>query len=439
MYARGEQIEERVGRPLELEDGNPPGIWSAILYSVCSISLALVLWSSLAEIREVATTKGELVPDGQIKTVSHYEGGIVEEIFVRKGDTIKKGQPIVRLHSKLVASELNRLKARLLWLELEEVRLRAEINQYTPDFSKFPAEASSLVKVQQSSYDANVANIKKTIYAIDKRTEERRREIAAIEHELKNLQNVLVTRKESFNIQRKLVRRGHTSQKEFLERKAILQRAQTSIAVARIKLAETKRELVDDIHERARKLAEDLKTNTGLLAKVTEEKIELHHLLEKHEDQYERLHIRAPISGIMKDVIPTARGAVIQSGKPVAEIVPTDAQLIAEVKIQPKDIGHIRVGDKAELTVTTYDFNVYGKLEGKLSKLSASSFRDNDGEPYYLGEISLQGSNKTTYSKELDLMSGMLVEANVVTGSKSILKYILKPIYRSLDVAFSER
>ncbi len=439
MYARGGQIEERVGRPLELEDGDPPGIWSAILYSVCFISLALILWSSLAEIREVATTKGELVPAGQIKSVSHYEGGIVEEIFVSKGDTVKKGQPLVRLHSKLVASELNRLKARLLWLGLEETRLSAELSDQQPDFSKFPADTSALIKVQQSSYDANVANLKKNIQAVDQRIAERRREISAIDQEIKNLQDVLVTRKASFDIQQQLVGNGYTTQKEFLERKAILQRARTAIAVGRIKLAEAKRGLVDDISEKTKRLTENRKSNTELLAKITEEKIELHHLLEKHKDQYERLHIRAPISGIVKDVVPTARGAVIQSGKPVAEIVPTDAQLIAEVKIQPKDIGHIKVGDKAELTVTTYDFNVYGKLEGKLSKLSASSFKDQDGQPYYLGEISLQGSNKTTYSKELALMSGMLVEANVVTGSKSILKYILKPIYRSLDVAFSER
>ncbi len=439
MYAGGEQIEERIGRPLELEDGNPPGIWSAILYSVCFITITLFLWSSLAEIREVATTKGELVPYGQIKSVSHYEGGIVEEIYVHKGDLVKKGQPIIKLHSKLVASELNRLKARLLWLGLEETRLLAEINDQEPDFKNFLPEADHLVKVQLASYNANIKDIENTIDALSRRAQERKREISAITTEIGHLKKVFFTREASFNIQKKLIGNGHTTQKEYLERKAILQIAQTAVAVAQVKLVEARRGLVDDLNEKSKKLAEAKKSNTTMLGKIIEEKIELSHLLEKHKDQYERLHIRAPITGIIKDIAPTAEGTVIQAAKMIAEIVPSDARLIAEVKIQPKDIGHIKVGDKAELTVTTYDFNVYGKLKGKLTKVSASSFKDQDGSPYYLGVVQLQDNNKTTYSKELALMSGMLVEANIITGSKSILKYVLKPIYRSIDIAFSER
>ena len=435
-----ENTDQFVGRPIELEDGHPPRMLSMILYIFCICVSLLILWAAFAEIKEVASTKGELIPLGKVKNISHLEGGIVEKILITAGDSVKAGQTLISLSGQQVASELNRIKSRLHWLLLEETRLRAEISGKIPNFKKLGNVDESLILLQNATYEANVNDQNKIIEAIKDKIMHTNSEIVAHEKEIEQLKKELAIKSEVYKMQSKLIDRGYTSRKDLLDRKASFQKAQTTVFSAIVRLEQAREKLSDATSKLLQKQTEIKKTATLELAKVVEEKISLSHQIGRFQDQYQRLNIRSPIDGIIKDVVPKNIGAVIAPGKTIIEVVPTAQELVAEVKIQTKDIGHIKLDDTAEIVITTYDFNVYGKLSGKLTNISASTFKDDDGKSYFRGYISLdQNPEKSNKLSQLDLMSGMQVDARIITGSKSILKYLLKPIYRSIDVAFSER
>ncbi len=429
-----------ISRPIELEDGHPPRMLSVILYIVFACVSLLFVWASFSEIKEVASTKGELTPQGKIKTISHLEGGIIEKILVRPGDQVKVGQTLATLSGIQVSSELNRVKSRLNWLKLEEIRLRAEISGERPDFSKLKQTNKSLILLQQATYEANVNDQNKIIAAIEDQIEHTKLEIKAHEKEVSEFKKELAIKTEVFNIQNKLSDQGYTSRIDLLDRKASYQKAQTAVFSAIVRLEQAKEKLSDATRRLHQKQSEVKKSTIQELAKVVEEKISLQHRLRSFKDQFNRLSIRSPIDGLIKEVVPKNTGAVIAPGKDIIEVVPTTQELVAEVRIQTKDIGHVKLGDTAELVITTYDFNVYGKLLGKLTDISASSFKDDDGKSYFRGYIAIDRDNTNSNKiSSLHLLPGMQVDARIITGSKSVLKYLLKPIYRSIDVAFSER
>lgn len=431
-------FDRRVGQPLDLEDGRPPRLLAAALYTISYALIGAIIWASIAEVREVAKTTGELAPVGQIQVVEHFEGGIVDEVLVQAGDEVKAGDPIIRLQPKIVASDLHRLQARLTWLKLEDIRLAAELSGKEPDFSAYEAEHAALVAQQKAAYNANVGEFKKLIEGFDAKIASRNVEVNALNNEIIKQEEELATQQEIFNIGSRLLDRGHSSRREYLTGKVTVQRVTTALAGTRVRLAESQKELADEVTNKEKAIAERIKTSTEQRAKLTQERDELGYQLARYNDQFDRLLVTAPVHGLVKFIEPKGTGSVVRSGEMIAEIVPLDERLVAEVKILPRDIGHIKVGDEAELTITTYDFNIHGKIFGKITNISAASFKDQGGEPYFRGEIAFDKQQRPSIA-ELRLIPGMTVEANIITGAKSILRYLLKPIYRSLDVAFAER
>lgn len=432
-------FDRRVGQPLDLEDGRPPRLLAAALYTISYALVGAVIWAAIAEVREVARTTGELVPVGQIQTVQHFEGGIVDDVLVRAGDEVQLGAPIIRLQPKIVASDMNRLQTRLIWLELEDTRLNAELSGTQPDFSAYETKYSDQVEQQNATYKANVGELKELLAGFEGKIASRKAESSALRNEIAKLEEELATQQDIFKIEAALLDRGHASRRVYLTSKVVLQRATTSLAAAKVRLAEAEKELADAVADKERVVAERTKSSTEQRAKLAQERSELEYQLARYNDQFERLLVKAPVHGLVKFIEPKGKGSVVRSGEVIAEIVPTDERLVAEVKILPRDIGHIKIGDEAELTVTTYDFNIHGKILGKVTNISASSFKDTaGGEPYFRGEIAFDAQQRPSIA-ELRLIAGMTVEANIITGAKSILRYLLKPIYRSLDVAFAER
>ena len=432
-------FEQRVGQPLELEDGRLRGLWSATLYAISYAVVGAVVWAAIVEVREVAPARGELVPAGKIQAVQHFEGGIVEEVLVRAGDEVRAGDALIRLKSRQVFSDINQLQTRLTWLTLEEVRLAAEQSKEVPDFSAYMQAHSDFVAHQARTYAANVQDRDKIFAALDSKVQSLESEVGALAKEVERAQEELATHDELFRMQSNLVATGGTSKRVYLEFKIAFQRAQTARATVEVRLAESKKDLVEAIAEREKSKAKTEKDIADQRAKIVEQRLELVHQLDKHSDRLERLLVRSPMDGVVKDITPRGTGGVVQAGQLIAEIVPKQQDLVAEVRIHPRDIGHIKVGDPAQIEVTTYDSTIHGKIAGKVSNLSAASFKDETGQPYFRAEIAIEGRSRNDGVAELHFISGMVVEANILTGSKSVLRYLLKPIYKSLDRAFSER
>ena len=204
-----------------------------------------------------------------------------------------------------------------------------------------------------------------------------------------------------------------------------LEAAKESLAETRIKLAE-----LDTEFDR------QLSDSRG---KLSAEHEELREVIRKHNDRVKRLVVRAPVRGVVQSLTVKSIGQVIRAGEAVATVVPVGQELVAEVQIRPDDIGHLAVGYEARVKVTTFDPVRYGPIEGRVRHISPTTFLTDKGEPYYKGIVALDQNHVGSGANLHQLLPGMLVQAEIVTGTKSLVRYLLRPIYRSFSTSFSER
>lgn len=430
---------DRLIMPLSLEDGRQPKIFSHVLYVISGFLFAGIVWASVAEIREVAHAQGEIAPAGSVHAVQHLEGGIVSEILVKEGEVVKIDQPLFRLQPAGPSSELGQIEARLARLKMEEIRLRAEAGNAEPDFGETGHAYPGLASNQLGEYRANVKARLEEEAVLKARINQKRTDIKSAQREYVAIYEQLAAEEEKLNIQKVLLKDGYTSKQLYLNAKASYHRVlsekialQNRLQAARQSLKETEANLVKARADAAGLIAKDL-------ARVSGERSEAEQQVLKLKDRVNRLYVRATVAGAVKQVVPKSAGAVVKPGELLAEIVPTGQELVAEVQIKHKDIGHVKEGDMAELKVTTFDPNRYGHIHGSVKKISASSFKDDKGEAYFKATLSIDKNERKHEDDGLGLSAGMVVNAEIVTDKKSLTRYLLKPIFRSIDTAFTER
>lgn len=437
--SNGPAPSDRLVLPLSLEDGRQPKIFSHVLYVISGFLLAGIIWASVAEIREVAHAQGEIAPEGSVRAVQHLEGGIVSEILVKEGDRVVKNQPLFRLQPAGPSSELGQIETRLARLRLEEIRLRAEADGTTPDFGLAVRKYPSLSSSQMAQYRANRHARLEEEAVLKARINQKQTDIDSAKREYMAIYEQLAAEEEKLNIQKVLLKDGYTSKQLYLNAKASYHRVlseqialQSRLSAARQSLKETKANLIKVRADAEEEIAVEM-------ARVSGERAEAEQQVGKLKDRVNRLYVRAPVSGLVKQVVPKSTGAVVRPGEMLAEIVPTGQALVAEVHVKHKDIGHVKPGDPAEIKVTTFDPNRYGALHGSVKTISASSFKDEQGEPYFKATLGIDDSDYGNKPGHVKLSAGMVVNAEIVTDRKSLTRYLLKPIYRSIDTAFTER
>lgn len=418
--------------PLELEEGPPPVAYFRVLQILSLGAAAFLVWAAVGQVREVANAQGEIVPAGKVQTVGHLEGGIVAEVLVAEGQLVGEGQPIIRLQETATSSDLERVQTRLQFLEREERRLSGQ--------SLDPAaNGHGFSEAQRAAFEAQRTGFEQEQQALKARISEKEAELGSIVSRIRLQETQVEIQKEQFAIQQSLYDQGYTSKRRFLDAKSSLQDAQSQLTElvglegrTQAQLAEAEASLQRSIAGAAEELAEER-------SRVTQERSELAFEAEKQRDRFDRLFVRAPASGHINTLSLKGPGSVLAPGDVVAEIVPSGSDLVAEVKISPRDIGHIEVGDEAEIAITTFDPNIQGTLTGTVSVISASSFRDEFGNYYFKALIPLS-SNRIGAGVQAETISpGMVVDAKIVTGSKSVLQYLLKPVTRAIGDPLSER
>ncbi|WP_420336896.1 HlyD family type I secretion periplasmic adaptor subunit [Roseibium sp.] len=424
--------------PLELEEGPPPFAYRRILQVLSLGAAAFLGWSVVGQVREVAKASGEIVPAGKVQTVGHLEGGIVAEVLVQEGQLVEKGTPLVRLQETATSSDLERVRTRLQFLEREEQRL-----VLNPDFSNISdlrsGEGFDFSEAQQAASEAQQRAQEQEQQALKARIDEREAELASVVERIAFQRTQLEIEQEKFTIQQTLYDQGYSSKRRFLDAKSALQLAQSALSEligqkgrAEARLAEASASLERSIASAAEELAEER-------SRVVQERNELAFEAEKQRDRFDRLFVRAPASGHIKALNLKGPGSVLAPGDVVAEIVPSNSDLVAEVRVSPRDIGHVEVGDEAEIAVTTFDPNIQGTLKGEVTVLSASSFRDEYGNYYFKASIPLSSNMIGRGAQAETISPGMVVDAKIVTGSKSVMQYLLKPVTRAIGDPLSER
>ncbi|WP_082914781.1 HlyD family type I secretion periplasmic adaptor subunit [Paramagnetospirillum marisnigri] len=421
------------------EGGVSPLARASVLTTILTV-LALLGWSAVTPVKEVAATSGQVVPSGQIRPIQHLEGGIVAEVLVREGQLVQKGEVLLRLDPAQAMAELEQVKVREAGLELRAERLRAFAEGRLPDFSLVSAIAGdgqasdqgTIFKAQEAARDSSVA-------VLERQIAQRRSEINQYEGQHHALGEQLHLVEREVAIRSDLLAKGLNSQVSFLtiKRESERLKGESSRLLAQLHTSrESLAEAESRLQDQRSKLIQDAVTEMGTAGA---ELAQLRETRGKLEDRVQRLALVAPVRGIVQELSVASPGAVIPQGGMVTKIVPVDDVLLVENQIQPRDVGHVQPGQPVRIKVSSYDFARFGAVEGVLTQISPSTFLDDDKLPYYKGVVTLAKAYVGDDPERNRILPGMTVQADVVTGEKTILQYLLKPIQLAASQAFRER
>lgn len=437
MIRTSENQIRYLSQAIQLEEAVNPAILRTTMLTISITIIAFTLWSGFTNINEVARTPGEVVPSGYQQVVQHLEGGIVKKITVKEGDSVKAGQTLVELSDTGVYEDLKRAEARYLTLSMQEERLRAFLERRAPDFSKYEGAKDTIVD-QQKFFESMQSNNQEERNVIQEQITQKKRTIASLQAELRTAEQNLAISSELFSRREELHRKGYLSETKYLEARQQINAIEGNITQTKSRISVAQAE-ISEYQNRLSSLGlgQTDRINERLDA-ILAEKTQTAELLREMKGRYERLAIKAPVDGAVKGLAVNTIGAVVRPGETLMEIVPTGNELVVEVKIAPQHIGHLKLGQPVKVKLSSYDFSRYGLVDGKLEQISATTFNGENGERYYQGRIRLNQQHVGRDKQNL-IIPGMTVMAEIITGEKTILQYLLKPIHNSLKTAFSER
>ncbi|HCK18723.1 MAG TPA: HlyD family type I secretion periplasmic adaptor subunit [Thalassospira sp.] len=438
-FRRSRRMARYLSHAVLLEEGGISVFVRSAMVMLSVGFLALIAWSATTEIKETAITFGQVMPTSAVNKIQHLEGGIIEEIMVRDGDLVEKGQVLLRLKADGAQAELSQTETRLGNLQLEAERFRALAEGREPDFTilheRYPELAQNQEEIYriQTELDANQNEI------LQVQIKERNAELAQLSEQEATLRKSVDLLSQEVTMRRSLYEQGLNSKVLFLNIQRELNEAQgnlSGVVAEQARARETIAEAKLRLNELEKSQREESITELGRLGG---EIAQAREALRKLRDRVARLEIVAPTRGYIKGLQFTTIGGVIAPAQVVMELVPIDDVLIAETRISTEDIGHVHLGQPVTVKVSAFDFIRYGGIQGELVSISASTFVDEDGRPYYKGKVALEADAVGEGASAQKIIPGMTVQADIQTGERTLLQYLLKPVYVSLDQAFSER
>ncbi len=420
------------------EHGVPEVIKTAIYFSLC-LFIALFIWAAFTQVNEVSITRGEAVPNGYIHDIQHLEGGIVSEIAVRDGDQVNPGDLLVRFAEPVSQADYEQFHIRKATLTLTMARLQATQENRKPDFGETGRQYPNLAAKEMASYYAYRASLESELNVLESQTRQKQSELRRQRNQVQALQKEIALLQKQVDMREKLTAKHVVSQTDLLTTKSQLagtqsqiRSVQDGISVATMALQEAKNRRQEIIDRHKKEIEFKAAEIAGQLAEVEKSVI-------KAQDRVTRLNLYAPISGIVQGISITSINAVVKPGEVILQIVPVDKDLVVETRIMPEEVGHIHVDHHAEVKVDSYDAAKFGHINGVVKQISPSTYLDEKMNPYYLGRIELEKNYVGEDPTRMRVIPGMTVQVNIITGSKSILDYLLKPINRGFSNAFRER
>ena len=427
-----------LSQAIQLEEAVNPHIIRATMTMVSLAILVFIVWAGFTNINEVARTPGEVVPHGYQQTVQHLEGGMVKAINVHEGDVVDEGQVLVRLNDASLKEDIERARVKQLGLEMQAERLRAFVDGREPDFSKFNQANERMVSDQRAFFEGMRTARQKEEHVIRDQIAEKRHMVLSLSNDLETARANLEIEENIYVRKVDLNKKGYTSDMQLLSHERDLNEMKGKIKSLENRKLGAEAEITEYENRLASLSATHRDEAYEKLSEVEAEQSQNIEIIQKMEERIGRLDIRAPSRGLVKGVAVNTIGAVIQPGQTIMEIVPLDKNLVVEVKISPQDIGHLKIGQPVQVKFSTFDFSRYGSVRGQLDHISATTFSGNQGERYYQGRVLLAQSHVGANPDNV-IMPGMTAMADVITGRKTILQYMLKPIHISLRTAFTER
>lgn len=422
-----------------LEETLPAHMARVTIVVISMTVCVFISWAAFASINEVARAPGEIVPQGFQQIVQHLEGGIVYEILTEEGKVVNAGDVLLRLKGVGTQEDLGQIEERQLSLGLQQERLKAFLDNRKPDYSAFrnapPVQISNQTRMYESMLDA----LKTERNVINEQIIQKQNSIKALQSRQAAVRKNLEITQDLLERKSQLQHNGYVSRISHLETQQAAnalsgenQQLGAQVAEARAALKEYKDRLASldsKFHDDAWRQLESVESDIAENEKV----------IEKLKAKVDRLEVTAPVRGLVKSLTVTTVGGVVAPGQTLMEIVPLDRPMIVDVRIAPRHIGHLKLGQPVQIKVSSFDYSRYGAIAGELEYISASTFESEQEDRYYRGRVKLLQNYVGTHPDKNIVVPGMTVMADIVTDDKTILQYLLKPIRNSLQTAMTER
>ncbi len=409
----------------------------AMLYCIIVSIILLVLWSAYAEVDEVTRGEGKVVPSQRVQVIQSIDGGMLTEILVQEGQVVEEGQLLFRLDQTRFASSLREKELEYLALQIRAIRLNA-IAQGVPFVlpSELSEQIPEVVKQERELFDKSQNELAVQVSIAEQQWHQRTKEKAEIKAKKAQLTEGLSLASREFSMTKPLAESGAVSAVELirLEREVANLRGELNQTTAHLEridaaIAEAKGKISDVSLSFKNLRQEELAQVTGKISSLRESNLGL-------SDKVAQTYIRSPVRGTVKSVFYNTLGGVVLAGKELVEIVPLDDTLLLEARIKPQDIGFLHPQARAIVKFTAYDFVVYGGLEAKVEHIGVDTLTDEDGNPYYNIRVR---TLKSSFADDKPILPGMVAEVDILTGKKTIMTYLLKPVLRAKQYSMSER
>ncbi|MEL7524179.1 MAG: HlyD family type I secretion periplasmic adaptor subunit [Pseudomonadota bacterium] len=413
------------------------GIWG-LLFAVLLLLGAFVAWAYFAEIEEVTTGDGRVIPSSQLQVVESLEGGLVAEIFVKEGDVVDAGEPLVRIDDTDFAANLGELQKQRDALFIRARRLEAEAQGTRLDLTGGAIDRLAAAR-EVALFNARATALKQELSVIEQQLSQRRLEKVELETRLKSLKLSAELLNEELLSARNLSAAGAYPKMDLLrlEREAQggtleVELLNASIPRSEAAITEAAARLESAVLGFRARAHEDLTRTLNELTILDE-------TIKSAQDKVQRTVLRAPVRGIINKFSVATIGAVVSPGESLSEIVPLDDSLLIEAQIRPQDVAFLFPGQPARVRVTAYDFTVYGDLPAVVERIGADTITNEDGTTFYRVILRTERNWLGSESNRLPIIPGMVVSASILTGNKTVLDYLLKPIIKARSEALRER
>ena len=408
-----------------------PMTGARLIIVASAIGFALfLLWASLAQVDEVTKGQGKVIPSSKIQTIQSAEPATVSELLVRSGQRVTKGQLLARLDNPTSQSEVGQIEAETESLQQRAARLQSE---GTGGANTVGGDEATLSAVRRQALSSRVA-------ALQASADQRRREAAEAQATINSLQGSLALAQRQVGMLEPLAAKNIVPQTELLDaRREVVDlqgrinaaREQQSRAMAAVREAQAQ---ASEAGFSFRQEALNERSQINAKIAVNEQS------LRGAQGRVGRMELRSPVEGVVNDVQVTTIGGFVQPGQKVMEVVPLGDKLLVETRVKPSDIAFIKVGDKALVKVTAYDFSIYGGLEGRVVQVSADAIYDEvERQSYFNVIVETNRAYLEANGGKLPITPGMITDTQIITGRKSVLSYLLKPVLKARSDALRER
>lgn len=411
-------------------------VWIAVIFLVTAL-----VWANFATLDEVARAQGQVIPSGRVQVIQNLEGGILEEILVKEGQSVEKGQLLLRLDDTRFASSYNEQGLEALALEARIARLVAELKN-EPFFRApegFPEKHLDLVEDERELYAKRQLELNSNLDILNQQLRQHQQKLAELKAETQKFKRSAEFTQQELELTEPLVETGAVSRVEILRLQSAvnealgkLEAAQLAIPRAEAVIEEAREKIQEHRQQFQREARSALNQAKAELARLSVSNVAL-------RDRVNRTEVRSPVDGTVKQIKVNTVGSVIQPGMDLVEIVPSNDTLLIEARVRPADIAFIHPGQKATVKLTAYDFSVYGGMESELEFISADTITNDQGEHFFEIRVRTNKSHLGTKDNPLPIIPGMVASVDIMTGEKSVMDYLLKPLKRAQEAALSER